>query len=64
MYEKIRNEFCKCIKEMGDNDLLLYCAFLGMVNTETVGKIVALEKMKANADKVEADLEKGKEDVK
>lgn len=64
MYENIRNKFCKCIKEMSDNDLLLYCAYLAMVDTENVNKIVDLEKIKANADKVEADLEKGKEDVK
>lgn len=64
MYENIRNKFCKCINEMSDNDLLLYCAYLAMVNTENVDKIVDLEKMKANADEVEAELEKGKEDVK
>lgn len=64
MYENIRNEYCKCIKEMSDNDLLLFCVYLAMVNTEAVESIVDLEKMKANADKVEADLEKGKEDVK
>lgn len=64
MYENIRNKFCKCIKEMSDNDLLLFCAYLAMVNMETVDNIVDLEKMKAAADEVEADLEKGKEDVK
>lgn len=64
MYENIRNKFCKCIKEMSDNDLLLCCAYLAMVDTENVNNIVDLEKMKANADKIEADLEKGKEDVK
>ncbi len=64
MYENIRNKFCKCIKEMSDNDLLLYCAYLAMVDTENVNKIVDLEKMKANADEIDAELEKGKEDVK
>lgn len=64
MYENIRNKFCKCIKKMSDNDLLLYCAYLAMVNTESVNTIVDLEKMKANADEIEAELEKGKEDVK
>lgn len=64
MYENIRNKFCKCIKEMSDNDLLLHCAYLAMVDTENVNKIVDLEKMKATADEIEAELEKGKEDVK
>lgn len=59
MYENIRNKFCKCIKGMSDNDLLLYCAYLAMVDTENVNKIVDLEKMKANADEIEAELEKG-----
>lgn len=64
MYENIRNKICKCIKKMSDNDLLLYCAYLAMVDTENVNNIIDLEKMKANADEIEADLEKGKEDVK
>ena len=64
MYENIRNKFCKCIKEMSDTDLILYCAYLAVANTENVNNIVDLEKMKANADEIEAELEKGKEDVK
>lgn len=64
MYENIRNKFCKCIKEMSDNELLLYCAYLAMVDTKNVNTIVDLEKMKANADEIEAELEKGKEDAK
>lgn len=64
MYENIRNKYCKCIKGMSDNDLLLFCVCFAMVDTEAVKSIVDLEKIKANADKVEADLEKGKEDVK
>lgn len=64
MYENIRNKFCKCIKEMSGNDLLLFCACLAVVDTENVNNIVDLEKMKANADEIEAELEKGKEDVK
>lgn len=64
MYENIRNKYCKCIKEMSDNDLLLFCVCFAMLDTEAVKSIVDLEKIKANADKVEADLEKGKEDVK
>lgn len=64
MYENIRNKFCKCIKEMSDNELLLYCAYLAMMDTENVNSIVDLEKMKANANEIEAELEKGKEDVK
>lgn len=64
MYENIRNKFCKCIKGMSDNELLLSCAFLAMVDTGNVNEIVDLEKLKANADEFEAALEKGKEDVK
>lgn len=64
MYENIRNKYCKCIKEMSDNELLLYCAYLAMMDTENVNSIVDLEKMKANANEIEAELEKGKEDVK
>lgn len=64
MYENIRNQFCENIKKMSDNELLLFCACLAMVDTENVNKIIDLEKLKANADEVEADLEKGKEDVK
>jgi hypothetical protein len=64
MYENIRNKYCKCIKEMGNKELLLFCVFLAMLDTEAMDNIIDLEKMKANADKVEADLEKGKEDVK
>lgn len=64
MYENIRNQFCENIKKMSDNELLLFCASLAMVDTENVNKIIDLEKLKANADEVEADLEKGKEDVK
>lgn len=64
MYENIRNQFCENIKKMSDNELLLFCAYLAMVDTENVNKIIDLEKLKANADEVEADLEKGKEDVK
>lgn len=64
MYENIRNKYCKCIKEMSDNDLLLFCVCFAMGDMEAVKSIVDLEKIKANADKVEADLEKGKEDVK
>lgn len=60
MYENIRNKFCKCIKEMSDNELLLYCAYLAMMDTENVNSIVDLEKMKANANEIEAELEKGK----
>lgn len=64
MYENIRNQFCENIKKMSDNELLLFCAYLAMVDTENVNKIIDLEELKANADEVEADLEKGKEDVK
>ena len=64
MYENIRNQFCENIKKMSDNKLLLFCAYLAMVDTENVNKIIDLEKLKASADEVEADLEKGKEDVK
>lgn len=60
MYENIRNKFCKCIKEMSDNELLLYCAYLAMMDTENVNSIVDLEKMKANANEIESELEKGK----
>lgn len=64
MYENIRNQFCESIKKMSDNELLLFCASLAMVDTENVNKIIDLEKMKANANEIEAELEKGKEDVK
>lgn len=64
MYNNIRNKFCENIKGMSDNDFLLFCAYLAMVDTENVNNIIDLEKMKANADEIEADLEKGKEDVK
>lgn len=64
MYENIRNKFCENIKGMSDNDLLLFWAYLGVVDTETVDNMIDLEKLKVRADEVEADLEKGKEDVK
>ena len=64
MYNNIRNKFCENIKGMSDNDLLLFCAYLGVVDTEAVGNMIDLEKLKVRADEVEADLEKGKEDVK
>lgn len=64
MYDNIRNKFCENIKKMSDKDLLLYCAYLGVVDMEAVNNTIDLEKVKANADEIEAELEKGKEDVK
>lgn len=64
MYENIRNKFCKWIKEMSDNDLLLYCVNLSLMDMQAVENIVDLEKVKANADEIETELEKGEEDVK
>ena len=64
MYENIRNKFCENIKGMSDSDLLLFCAYLGVVDTKALDSMIDLEKLKVRADEVEADLEKGKEDVK
>nr|WP_302754993.1 hypothetical protein [uncultured Megasphaera sp.] len=64
MYDNIRNKFCENIKGMSDNYFLLFCAYLGLVDTEALENTIDLEKMKANADEIETDLEKGEEDVK
>lgn len=64
MYDNIRKELCKKISEMSDTDLLLFFARLAVTDVEVLDRIVNFSMLKEEADELEADLEKGKEDVK
>lgn len=64
MYENIRKEMCKKINKMTDNDLLHLFARLAVTEEEVLDRIVNFAMLKEAADEVEANLEKGKEDVK
>lgn len=64
MYDNIRKEMCKKINEMSDVDLFLFFARLAVIDAEALDKIVSFSMIKEVADELEADLEKGKEDVK
>lgn len=64
MYENIRKEMCKKINKMTDNDLLHLFARLAVTEAEMLDRIVNFAMLKEEADEVEANLEKGKEDVK
>ena len=64
MYDNIRKEMCKKINEMYDADLLLFFARLAVTDVEVLARIVNFSMLKEEADELEADLEKGKEDVK
>lgn len=64
MYDNIRKEMCKKINEMSDTDLLLFFARLAVTDVEVLDRIVNFSMLKEEADELEADLEKGEEDVK
>ena len=64
MYDNIRKEMCKKINEMSDGDLLLFFVRLAVTDVEVLDRIVNFSMLKKEADELEADLEKGKEDVK
>ena len=64
MYDNIRKKTCKKINEMSDGDLLLFFARLAITDVEGLDRIVNFSMLKEVADELEADLEKGKEDVK
>ena len=64
MYENIRKEMCKKINEMSDTDLLRFFARLAVTDVEVLDRIVNFSMLKEEADELEADLEKGEEDVK
>lgn len=64
MYDNIRKAMCEKINEMSDGDLLLFFARLAVTDEEVLDIIVDLSRLKEAADELEADLEKGKEDVK
>lgn len=64
MYDNIHKEMCKKINEMADGDLLHFFARLAITDVEVLDKIVNFSMLKEEADELEADLEKGKEDVK
>ena len=55
---------CKKINKMTDNDLLHLFARLAVTEAEMLDRIVNFAMLKEEADEVEANLEKGKEDVK
>lgn len=64
MYDNIRKEMCKKINEMTDTDLLRFFARLSVTEVEVLDRIVNFAMLKEEADELEEDLEKGKEDVK
>lgn len=64
MYDNIRKEMCKKINEMSDDALLLFFARLAVTDVEVLDRIVNFSMLKEEAAELEADLEKGKEDVK
>lgn len=64
MYDNIRKEMCKKINEMSDTDLLLFFARLAVTDVEVLDRIVNFSMLKEEADELETDLEKGKEDGK
>lgn len=64
MYDNIRKEMCKNINEMSDKDLLRFFARLGVIDVKILDRIVNFSMLKEEADELEADLEKGEEDVK
>lgn len=64
MYDNIRKEMCKKINKLSDNDLLLFFARLAVTDVEVLDRIVNFAMLKEEADELEVDLEKGKEDVK
>ena len=64
MYDNIRKKMCKKINEMSDDALLLFFARLAVTDAEVLDRIVNFSMLKEEADELEADLEKGKEDVK
>lgn len=64
MYDNIRKEMCKKINEMTDTDLLHFFARLSVTEVEVLDRIVNFAMLKEEADELEEDLEKGKEDVK
>lgn len=64
MYDNIRKEICKEINEMADGALLNFFARLAVTDVGMLDKIVNFSMLKEEADELEADLEKGKEDVK
>lgn len=59
MYNNIHKEMCKKINKMSDNVLLRLVSSLDM---DVLDKIVEFAMLKEEADEVEANLEKGKED--
>lgn len=64
MYDNIRKEMCKKINKLSDNDLLLFFARLAVTDVEVLDRIVNFAMLKEEADELEVNLEKGKEDVK
>lgn len=64
MYDNIRKEMCKKINEMSDDALLHFFARLAVTDVKILDRIVNFSMLKEEADELEADLEKGKEDVK
>lgn len=64
MYDNIRKEMCKNINEMSDKDLLRFFARLVVTDVKILDRIVNFSMLKEEADELEADLEKGEEDVK
>lgn len=64
MYDNIRKEMCKKINEMTDTDLLRLFARLAVTEVKVLDRIVNFTMLKEEADELEADLEKGEEDVK
>lgn len=64
MYDNIRKEMCKKINEMSDGALLHFFARLAVTDVEVLDRIVNFSMLKEEADELEADLEKGEEDVK
>lgn len=64
MYDNIRKEMCKKINEMSDGALLHFFARLAVTDVEVLDRIVNFSMLKEEADELETDLEKRKEDVK
>ena len=64
MYDNIRKETCKKINELSDNALLHFFARLAVTDVEVLDRIVNFAMLKEEADELEAELAKGKEDVK
>ena len=59
MYDNIHKEMCKKTNKMSDNDLLRLVFSLDM---DVLDKIVEFAMLKEEADEVDANLEKGRED--